>query len=58
MDEGLARSGLSKQAVYDRASADIASSRALFRTMVDEGAIAPPPQELLDQALREALAGA
>jgi malate dehydrogenase (oxaloacetate-decarboxylating) len=58
MDEGLARSGLSKQAVYDRASADIASSRALFRTMIAEGAIAPPPQELLDQALREALAGA
>jgi malate dehydrogenase (oxaloacetate-decarboxylating) len=58
IDEGLARSGLSRQEVYDRAAVDIASSRTLFKTMVDNGAIAPPPQELLDQALREALAGA
>jgi len=58
LDEGLARSGMSKQDVYNRASADIASSRALFRSMVEDGAIAPPPMELLEAALRDALAEA
>lgn len=58
IDEGLARSGLSRQEVYDRASADISSSRALFKAMAEDGAIAPPPMSLLEDALREALAGA
>lgn len=56
--EGLARLPLSPDEVYARAQADIAASRSSYRLLMDSGAIAEPPRELLDEALRMALAEA
>jgi malate dehydrogenase (oxaloacetate-decarboxylating) len=53
--EGLARSAMSPDQVYERAALDIASSRKMFRDMVDSGAIQPPPQSMLREALEWAL---
>jgi len=55
MREGLARSALSPEQVYERAAGDIAASRKMFRDMVESGAIQPPPQSMLREALEWAL---
>ncbi len=49
--DGVARSSLSRQEVYERAKADIAASRKLVEDMQRLGHIAEPPRELLDEAL-------
>lgn len=56
--EGLARAVLSPAQVYERASADIAASRAMFRALMDQGHIARPPQSMLQAALDWALENA
>jgi len=54
--EGVARTPLSWQQVYDRASADIKASRKLADDLMATGHIARPPQEMLDRALAAAVA--
>ncbi|MBU0929196.1 MAG: NADP-dependent malic enzyme [Spirochaetes bacterium] len=54
--EGVARTPLSWQEVYDRAKADIAASRRLADDMMATGHIKRPPQEMLDEALAAAIA--
>ena len=54
--EGVARHILSWAEVHDRALADIASSRSLVDDLQRLGHVAPPPQELLDEALTWAVA--
>jgi len=54
--EGVARTPLSWQEVYDRASADIKASRKLADDLMATGHIARPPQEMLDRALASAVA--
>ncbi|MDR0540340.1 MAG: malate dehydrogenase [Spirochaetaceae bacterium] len=53
--EGLAQTPLSWDEVYERARHDIQASRALFSSMQKSGQIAPPPHELIAQALNETL---
>jgi len=54
--DGVARSSLSRQEVYERAKADIAASRKLVDDMQRLGHIAEPPRRLLEEALAWALA--
>ncbi len=53
--EGLARSALSPDQVYERAAGDIAASRKMFGDMAASGAIPAPPQGMLREALQWAL---
>lgn len=53
--EGVARIHLSWQEVYDRASADIAKSRATTQMLMDNGYIEEPPKEMLENALEFAI---
>jgi malate dehydrogenase (oxaloacetate-decarboxylating) len=50
VEEGLARVDLSWQDVFTQAERDITETRNLIHSMVDEGFIKQPPQELLDEA--------
>ncbi len=54
--DGVARSSLSRQEVYERAKADIAASRKLVDDMQKLGHIAEPPAALLEEALSWAIA--
>jgi malate dehydrogenase (oxaloacetate-decarboxylating) len=53
--EGVARVRLSWDDVYNRASADIAASRALVEDMKKLGYIKEPPAELMETALAKAV---
>lgn len=53
--DGVAREKKDLQQVYDIAKADILAARKLTHTLQDQGIIAKPPQEMLDQALAEAI---
>lgn len=48
--EGLARTSLSRQEIYDRAHADITLARETVKSMIGEGFIKTPPEELLREA--------
>jgi len=54
--EGVARLELTWDQVHAQAAADIAASRALVDDMMKLGHIQEPPEELLQQALAEAVA--
>jgi malate dehydrogenase (oxaloacetate-decarboxylating) len=58
MKEGVARVTLTWAEVHAQAKADIAAARALCQTMVQEGFIKEPPQELLQAVLDRAIEGA
>jgi malate dehydrogenase (oxaloacetate-decarboxylating) len=53
--EGVARLTLTREAVYQRAKADIAAARALVEDMKKLGHIKDPPAELLQKALEDAI---
>jgi malate dehydrogenase (oxaloacetate-decarboxylating) len=53
--EGVARVTLSREEVYQRARADIASARSLVEDMKKLGHIKEPPAELLEKALKDAV---
>ncbi|MCL2128835.1 MAG: malate dehydrogenase, partial [Treponema sp.] len=53
--EGVARINLSREEVYKRAKADIASSRAIVEDMKKMGHIKDVPAELLEAALEKAI---
>ena len=54
--DGVARSSLSRQEVYERAKADIAASRKLVDDLQRLGHVGAPPQAMLDEALAWAVA--
>jgi malate dehydrogenase (oxaloacetate-decarboxylating) len=54
--EGVARVNLTWDEVYKRAAADIAASRRLVEDMKKLGHIAEPPAELMEEALKKAIA--
>lgn len=54
--EGLARSTVTDEQVYQQAATDIAQARSLFRNLMDDGLIATPPAGMLKEALDYALA--
>ncbi len=54
--EGLARTPVSHERVWELAHVDIAASRKMFRDLSESGAIEPPPPALLADALAWALA--
>jgi malate dehydrogenase (oxaloacetate-decarboxylating) len=56
IEEGAARLTLSRDEVYRRAQEDIAAARALTEDLMKLGHIPPPPAEMLEEALEEALA--
>ncbi len=53
--EGLARSPMSPERVWEKTHVDIIAARKMFRDMTDSGAIEPPPQAMLQEALAWAL---
>jgi len=53
--EGVARVKLSREEVYNRARADIASARAIVEDMKKLGHIVEPPAELMETALAKAI---
>jgi malate dehydrogenase (oxaloacetate-decarboxylating) len=54
--EGVARINLTWDEVYQRAKADIAAARALVEDMKKLGHIKEPPAEMLEEALKKAIA--
>jgi malate dehydrogenase (oxaloacetate-decarboxylating) len=54
--EGIARVNLSWEEVYSRAKRDIEAARLLTADMARLGHIKEPPLELIEEALREAVA--
>jgi malate dehydrogenase (oxaloacetate-decarboxylating) len=54
--EGVARIKLSWDEVYNQAKADIAEARAITQDLIKLGHIKEPPAELLEAALRQAIA--
>lgn len=54
--EGVARITDTWENVYNKALADIKESRKVAQDLMDMGHIASPPQEMLDEALKEAVA--
>jgi malate dehydrogenase (oxaloacetate-decarboxylating) len=54
--DGVARVPLSRDEVHRRAEADISYSQRLLDSMIAEGFIRQPPQEMLDEALAWAVA--
>jgi malate dehydrogenase (oxaloacetate-decarboxylating) len=53
--EGLARSPMSPERVWEKTHVDIMAARKMFKDMTDSGAIEPPPQAMLQEALVWAL---
>ncbi len=53
--DGVARKEMSWQQAFDLAQADIQLARDTTQHLVDNGFIAAPPQELLDEALQAAI---
>jgi malate dehydrogenase (oxaloacetate-decarboxylating) len=53
--DGVARVPLTRETAYETASNDIDHARNTIHTMLREGLIARPPQELLDEALQYAV---
>ena len=49
--DGVARAPMTREAVYEKARADIAASRGLLDHLIAENFIATPPQAMLDEAL-------
>lgn len=49
--DGVARVPATREAIYERARADIAAARQRHDQLIAEGFIKPPPQALLDEAL-------
>lgn len=54
--EGVARITDTWENVYNKALADIKESRKVAQDLMELGHIAPPPREMLDEALEEAIA--
>lgn len=55
IQEGLARVEMTHDDAFARAEADITHARATVKTLLDEGFIKQPPQEMLQDALQWAL---
>ena len=55
--DGVARLELGWQEVYEKTKSDIAEARELIQHMMDEGFIPKPPKELVEEALKRAVAG-
>ncbi|MGB2578717.1 malate dehydrogenase (oxaloacetate-decarboxylating) [Elusimicrobium simillimum] len=53
--EGIAKANITGEQVYQRAKADIEVTQKLFDHMQQSGIIPQPPQEILDQVLKETL---
>ena len=53
--EGLARVEMTREEAFAKADADIQHARATVKTLLDEGFIKQPPQEMLQEALQWAL---
>ena len=53
--EGLARSSMSPERVWEKAHVDIIAARRMFKDMTESGVIEPPPQAMLQEALDWAL---
>jgi malate dehydrogenase (oxaloacetate-decarboxylating) len=51
IEERLARVEMTRAEAFARADADIKHARAMVKTLVDEGFIKQPPQEMLQEAL-------
>ncbi len=54
--DGVARNIKSRQEVYDIAKKDIQDTQKLYEMMQGNGLIAPPPAEMLDDAIKAAIA--
>jgi malate dehydrogenase (oxaloacetate-decarboxylating) len=55
IEEGLARMEMTRAETFARAEADIKHARTMVKTLVDEGFIKQPPQEMLQEALEWAI---
>ena len=53
--DGVARKEMTWQEAYDLAQQDIEEARATTRSLIDNGFIKKPPQEMLDKALEAAI---
>ena len=53
--EGLARVEMTREEAFAKTDADIKHARATVKTLLDEGLIKEPPQEMLQVALEWAL---
>jgi malate dehydrogenase (oxaloacetate-decarboxylating) len=53
--DGVARIVLSREIVFERALAEINSARAIVHSMMEQGFIAEPPMELLNEVLQACL---
>ncbi|MCP4398560.1 MAG: NADP-dependent malic enzyme [bacterium] len=53
--EGLARIEMTREEAFAKADADIKHARATVKTLLDEGFIKQPPQEMLQEALEWAI---
>ena len=49
--DGVARIEISREEAFAKAEADIKYSRDMTQKLVDEGFIAPPPEDMMQQAL-------
>jgi malate dehydrogenase (oxaloacetate-decarboxylating) len=54
--DGVARIEISRKEAYDKAEEDIQYSRSMAKSLLDEGFIKHPPQEMLQDAMKWAIA--
>jgi malate dehydrogenase (oxaloacetate-decarboxylating) len=54
--EGVARVNISREEAFQKAKIDIESAQTMVRRLQESGAIPEPPPELLEKALKEAIA--
>jgi malate dehydrogenase (oxaloacetate-decarboxylating) len=53
--EGVSDTKLTETEIYNTAKHDIEQTQALYDVMQKQGFIAPPPQNIIDEALKETL---
>lgn len=55
VEEGVAQAPMAQTEAYQLAQRDIAEARRTVKVMMEQGIIAPPPKELIDEALAAAV---
>lgn len=55
IEDGVARKKMTWQEAYDQASADIKNARESTHALVEKGLIQPPPPEMIENALKNAI---
>lgn len=55
IEDGVARKKMTWQEAYDIAAADIKNARESTHVLVEKGLIEPPPEEMIEEALKNAI---